>query len=154
MNANQWFPLQGFSIHWVIAIHAFSCFFMTGLIWLIQLVHYPAYRFINPATFTQYQNFHTTTITYLVGPMMALELITAFALLADTPFSKIYLGNMLLLILIWLATAFLSVPAHGKLSAELDPQTIENLISTNWYRTIFWTLRSGGWLFYFVIKLS
>ncbi len=44
--------------------------------------------------------------------------------------------------LIWLATAFLSVPAHNKLSIEFNLETVQFLNQSNWVRTIFWSLRS------------
>ncbi len=123
--------------------HIFSCFFMTGLIWLVQLIHYPSYKYINPTQFSSYQNFHTTTITFIVGPIMALEIFSGMAILFDQKLNTLSSVNFVGLILIWLATAFFSVPLHGKLSLGYDQSTIQSLILTNWIRTVLWTLRSG-----------
>jgi len=139
-----------FSTNTILQIHLFSCFFMTGIIWLIQLIHYPAYRYIKPDLFQQYQSFHTQTITFLVGPMMTLELLTALALIANTPFSKTNIINIIGVVGIWIATVMLSVPAHNQLAQQLDPNIqkafIEKLISTNWIRTALWSARSIMWL--------
>jgi hypothetical protein len=122
--------------------HAFSCFFMTGLIWLIQCIHYPSYKYIDPTKFSTYQNFHTTTITFIVGPVMVLEIFTGMSILFDQKLNALSSVNFIGLVLIWLATAFFSVPLHGKLSLGYDAVTIHSLISTNWIRTFFWTTRS------------
>ncbi len=126
----------------IFSLHAFSCFFMTGLIWLVQMVHYPAYRYMNIAVFKNYQNFHTATITFIVGPVMVLEIFTGLALLLQYKFNLTSSVNFLGLILIWVATAVWSVPKHGHLALGYNPLVIESLISTNWARTIIWTLRS------------
>lgn len=115
---------------------------MTGLIWLVQLIHYPSYKYINPTKFSAYQNFHTTTITFIVGPVMVMEIFTGMAILFDQKLNLLSSINFTGLILIWAATVFFSVPLHGKLSTGSDLQTIHSLISTNWIRTICWTLRS------------
>lgn len=124
---------------------------MTGLIWLIQLIHYPSYKFMDSLKFTDYQNFHTTTITFIVGPIMAIELFSGLALMFYQKMNLLSAFNFSGLLLIWLATAFLSVPLHGKLSAGYNLETINLLISTNWIRTILWTLRSVL-LIYFMYK--
>jgi hypothetical protein len=37
----------------------FSCFFMTGVIWLIQIVHYPAFALIDPNKFLEFHAMHS-----------------------------------------------------------------------------------------------
>lgn len=121
-------------------IQIFSCFYMTGLIWMVQWVHYPSFRFI-PESNKQFHKHHTRSITPLVLPVMVLEIVTASSLAYQS--QNIVFGlNWILLILIWASTFFLSVPLHSQLEAEMHPHTIEKLISTNWPRTVLWTLRS------------
>jgi hypothetical protein len=48
-----------------------------------------------------------------------------------------------LVAVIWLSTALLQVPAHGRLSAGFDAETGGFLVATNWIRTIAWSLRSA-----------
>lgn len=133
-------------------LHTFSCFFMTGLIWLVQTIHYPSYRYMNIVVFKNYQNFHTTTITFIVGPIMLIELFTGLSILVQQKFSLFSSLNLLGLILIWGATAVWSVPKHGQLTLGYNPLIIESLISTNWARTILWTLRSV-FILYFMIEI-
>jgi hypothetical protein len=125
---------------------------MTGLIWLVQLVHYPAYRYMNIDSFKSYQNFHTATITFIVGPVMVVEIFTGLALLLQQKFNFSSSINFLGLILIWIVTAVWSVPKHSQLALEgYNPLVIESLISTNWARTLLWTARSL-FILYFMIE--
>lgn len=128
---------------YILVIHALVCAFMTGLIWLIQLVHYPSFQFVNKQNFLEFHSFHSTRITWIVGPMMLLELITAAYLLMTAEAKGILILNLVLLIMIWLSTAFLSVPLHNQLASGFNSEIIQKLVVTNWPRTVLWTLRFG-----------
>ncbi len=128
-------------------LQTFSCFFMTGVIWIIQLLHYPSFRFVEFKQFYNFQKFHTQTITYIVGPLMILEIFSGLYLLLINEFSFFWLVQMILLILIWLCTAFLSVRLHTTLSqphiGDIERlQVINLLVKMNWPRTLLWSLRS------------
>ena len=56
-----------------------SAFYLTGLIWTIQWVHYPLIEMVSPDQFTKYEAAHTIAITAIVGPVMVAELVTAVA---------------------------------------------------------------------------
>ena len=56
-----------------------SAFYLTGLIWTIQWVHYPLFEMVSPDQFTKYEAAHTIAITAIVGPVMVAELVTAVA---------------------------------------------------------------------------
>ena len=63
---------------------AVTCF-LTGLIWTIQVVHYPLMAKVGASNFTEYERLHANWITPLVGPAMLAELAAAFALVALRP---------------------------------------------------------------------
>jgi hypothetical protein len=113
---------------------------MTGVIWVVQVLHYPTYRFISEDKFIEFQAFHQKWITVIVAPMMLLELGSAMILIWIIP-SKWTWINLTTIGLIWLSTFLLSVPQHARLSIKRDPATIERLIRTNWPRTLLWTIR-------------
>lgn len=118
--------------------------FNTGLIWIVQVVHYPGFLKIGEAGYEAYQSFHMRSITWVVGPSMLLELLTSCVVLLflrDLPWSSTYWVSIGLLILIWVNTAFFAAPTHGKLLAGFDETIIHSLININWWRTIAWTLR-------------
>ena len=121
-----------------------STLFMTGLIWCIQVVHYPLFEKVGKEIFSEYHNSHSIRITYIVLPVMVTEIISGFLLLGEhdilsTPAAIALLGMILA---IWASTFFLQVPYHGSLSGGWNADTIHSLVNTNWIRTFFWTLRS------------
>jgi hypothetical protein len=121
---------------------------MTGIIWFVQIVHYPLFARVGVDSFAQYEALHATRTGWVVGPLMCIEFATALLLLLDrfrpsfvTPVSA-WTGAVLLLIL-WLATGLIQVPLHNRLGAGYDAATIAQLVATNWIRTVAWTLRSA-----------
>lgn len=121
-------------------IHFGLCAFMTGLIWVVQLVHYPSFRFVSEQKFIDFSLFHTTKITVIVMPVMLLELASALLISLKSPSTLLWI-NLILNLAIFGLTFFLSVPLHSKLADGKDNQVIEKLIKTNWPRTIIWTAR-------------
>ena len=113
---------------------------MTGVIWVIQLVHYPSFHYVNMVVYPKFQKFHMKRISFIVMPFMIMEMLTAF-LLVSLNQSVVYVLNLLALILIWLSTAFLSVPCHSKLEKAYSYEQVDRLVRTNWPRTILWSLR-------------
>ncbi|MFZ8932312.1 MAG: hypothetical protein ACO20H_10435 [Bacteriovoracaceae bacterium] len=114
---------------------------MTGLIWLIQLVHYPSFHFISTENFKRFQEFHMRRISFIVIPVMLVEITTAI-ILFNNDSSFYLLLNLLLNTLTFASTYLLSVPIHNKLTQGKDINMIKKLIFTNWPRTVFWSLRS------------
>ena len=124
-------------------LHIFGTFFLTGLIWVIQLVHYPAFRFVEASQFISFEKLHTHRISLIVIPLMFTELLSGIYLVFSRE-APLYLKySFALVILIWASTFFLSVPLHTKLSLGKNLDTINKLIATNWPRTVLWTLRSS-----------
>ena len=118
--------------------------FMVGLIWLIQLVSYPLFSYVNVGDFQKYHSRHVKKITPIVALAMTLEASIALILLIFTPSDSIGLLviNTLLVCLIWVSTAFIQIPYHQRL--EFPKNQIlytEKLIKTNWIRTILWTFK-------------
>ena len=120
---------------------------LVGLIWTIQLVHYPLLAGIAVEAYPRWQRLHMTRITAVVGPLMIVEGFTAAMLLLlawrDGPRALVpwALAGGLLLVLVWLSTALLQAPAHGRLTAGFDPALHRWLVRTNWLRTLLWSGR-------------
>lgn len=132
-------------------IHFFATVFMTGVIWVIQVVHYPLFARVGPETYVQYQREHEQRITWIVGPMMLLELGTALLLVRYPPAGiprASMVWNLGLLAAIWLSTAFLQVPQHQRLEHGFDAAAIHALVNTNWVRTLSWSARAFLLLFW------
>jgi hypothetical protein len=101
--------------HYVLLVHAGLTLFMVGLIWMIQVVHYPLFALIDTKNYQQYQQVHMQKITWIVAPVMIAELICGFILINLSHTHLVWIAFFLLGV-IWLNTLFLQVPAHGKLS--------------------------------------
>lgn len=126
-------------------LNAFATFAMTGLIWFVQVVHYPLFRSVGAPGYAAYQAEHMRLTTLVVGPLMLLEAATALWLVLDRPASLPPLqawAGLGLLAVAWLATALLSVPRHEALRRGFDPAAHASLVATNWVRTAAWTARS------------
>jgi len=119
-----------------------SCLFMTGVIWLIQLVHYPSFHYIHLKKFKSFCNFHQKSITYIVFPAMLIELISSIALLLHNSSSLLLWVNLISVSATWFFTIFFSMPLHSKLLEHKSKEVINKLIYTNWPRTITWSFRS------------
>jgi uncharacterized membrane protein len=126
-------------------VHLPATLFMTGVIWLVQLVHYPLYMHIGRDAFVEYETRHTQLIFWIVAPGMVLESITAVLLFWFGPVEMsqiMWWFGVGLLFVIWMSTARVQMPCHHRLLQGYDDATVTRLISTNWVRTIAWSMRS------------
>ena len=123
----------------------FSTLYMTGLIWFVQVVHYPLHGEVGPTEFQRYQELHMQWTSFVVMPPMLLELITTLYLV-NTPFPNaptwVWWVGLGLLGLVWGSTGLLQVPAHTALLQDFSIENHQKLVMTNWIRTVFWTARS------------
>jgi hypothetical protein len=128
---------------WLIA-HWACTLFMVGLIWFVQVVHYPLMAYVGREAFTLYSQLHQYWTTWVVaGPMLG-EVFTLGMILYYRPeriSSPAFGFATLCLIVVWISTAALQVPLHGKLLGGYDDGVIQKLVSTNWIRTLAWSLR-------------
>ena len=125
---------------------------MTGAIWIIQIVHYPIFHFVKDPTFSRFHKYHSSQITWVVAPMMFLELLAGFGLAYFV--QGIWIFQLALILFLWLVTFFVSVPLHNKLGQVRNEQVIKKLVITNWIRTLLWTLRTLIILFTVSIGLA
>ncbi len=125
--------------------HAGATWFMVGLIWFVQVVHYPLMGAVPASVFSEYAAAHQRRTTWVVGPMMLLEAGSALLLVlvphgqvVGMPTRWIGLG---LLAFIWVSTFSVQVPLHVKLTKGFDRVVWQRLVATNWLRTGAWTVR-------------
>ena len=103
---------------------------MTGVIWFVQIVHYPFFAFYRDEAFSR----HAHRTAYVV---------TAFLLLIYRPTNPLFWAGALLVGLIWFSTNFLQIPRHAQLEAGFDQSAPRGLVKSNWLRTGAWTARSA-----------
>ena len=137
-------------IHVVLLSHVAATLSMTGLIWFVQIVHYPLMSSIRIEDFANYERRHMSLTTWVVAPPMLIEAATAILLLWLRPAGIsvwiVWFGGGLLAV-IWLSTIFLQAPYHDSLANGFDAAIHQRLVSTNWIRTVAWSLRASLLLF-------
>lgn len=119
-----------------------SSWFMAGLIWIVQVVHYPLFGRVGREGFAAYESAHARLITPIVGPAMLVELVSSLALLAARPRGMpawAAWAGVALVGIAWASTAFVQVPLHGTLARGFDEDAHARLVVTNWVRTIAWS---------------
>jgi hypothetical protein len=119
---------------------------MFGVIWVMQVVHYPLMRFASGEQFARFETEHQTRISWVVGPLMLIEGVCVLAFLfappAGLPGWLPWAGAGVEAIAIG-TTVFVSAPLHGRLNAQFDQAILDRLVATNWIRTIAWTGRAA-----------
>lgn len=118
--------------------------YLTGLIWVIQVVHYPLMDRVPGDTFVAFHAAHARRISFVVIAPMVIELTTAIALLVIRPPNvsvALLVTGVVLVGVVWLSTFAVQVPLHRRLSEGFDPATHRALVRGNWIRTVSWTLR-------------
>ena len=117
---------------------------MVGVIWFVQLVHYPLLSIVPVENAASIAIVHQRRTGFVVGPPMAVEGVTTLFLLWSRPdgvslwmpwvaavFLAIALGS----------TVLLSVPRHERMVRQPDTKTGRELVLTNWPRTLAWSVR-------------
>ena len=129
----------------VLLAHAAATLFMTGLVWFVQVVHYPLFARVGAAGYGRYQTEHMRRTGWVVAPAMLAELGSGIALLwlrpAEVAAAWVWLG-LALLAVVWASTALVQVPRHGRLVAGWDERAGRELVATNWVRTAAWSVRA------------
>ena len=127
----------------MLAMHLALASVMVGVIWVIQLVHYPSFRFTDREKYVSFQIFHMRNISFIVVPVMILEFLSGLLLvLYHSNHESLLRISFILLLIIWLVTALFFAQIHQKLSKGYDETLVRNLVSLNWIRTLLWTIRT------------
>lgn len=120
---------------------------MTGLIWFVQIVHYPLMRYVehDSSLYRRYQERHMSRTTWVVIAPMFVELFSSFGLIFWRPTYvslTAALVSATLVVLIWCSTFLLQVPQHQTLLKGFSDLNHRRLVKGNWIRTISWSARS------------
>lgn len=130
---------------WLLAAFAAS-WFMTGLIWFVQVVHYPLFGRVGADSFPDYHAGHTGRTAPVVIVPMAVELVASMAIVVAPPPGTgpvLAWTGLALAALTWASTALVQVPLHHRLAGGADPSTVGRLVATNRARVGFWTAHAA-----------
>ncbi len=136
--------------------------FMTGLIWFVQIVHYPLFATVLSGTsldgFRIYETRHARRTGFVVFTPMTIELLAALAALMPS-LRPVFLPqtaavtSAIFVVIIWSSTGLIQVPHHNHLSTRPDPEMIRSLTGWNWLRTVLWTARALLLSYYLVCAI-
>ncbi len=127
---------------WVLTAHAGATWFMAGLIWFVQVVHYPLFGAVGRDGFEAYEARHQARTTLVVAPAMLIELVTGVLLMIERPGDPVVVAAGVLLVCNWVSTAVVQVPCHRRLESGFDARAHRRLVVTNWARTAMWSARA------------
>ncbi len=130
----------------VLTLNLVCTTFMLGLIWFVQIVHYPLLAHVGRSNFTDYETLHCRRTGWVVLLPMIIELVTALFLPILAPSESIQFLLVLaagLVLVVWCTTAFQQKPAHRTLLQGYDETALANLVRSNWIRTVTWTARAA-----------
>lgn len=123
---------------------AVASLYLTGLIWFVQLVHYPLLAEVGVDRFPRYEAEHRRRTAHAVLAPMLAELLCAAALAVlpggSLPPWQTWLGAALAAAL-WALTFLAFVPLHERLTAGFDAAAHRRLVRLNWLRTALWSGR-------------
>ena len=123
-------------------VHLVAVGYLTGLVWVVQLVVYPGFRTVGPtASWPAFHAAHGRSMALAVGLPWAVQGGTLAALLVHrpprVPLWLVLAAGALGLVTV-LVTLFSSVPLHGRLQ-PYDAALADRLLATNWLRTAAWS---------------
>ena len=120
--------------------------YLVGLIWCIQIVHYPLMNRVETRSFADFHHHHSLRIgSIVIGPMV-IELLSSIVLVALVPngvVPSLAAVGLALTAVVWISTFAAQVPLHRKLAAGFDARAHRVLVRSNWIRTAAWTLRAA-----------
>lgn len=138
------FGIDSFGLMLVL-VHAAATLAMFGVILVVQIVHYPLFRYVEPASYEAFQAEHMRRITWIVAPLMTVELGTAILVAWRLPPGvsawQAWAGLGLVLF-IWGTTGLVQVPLHRRLTDGFERAAHRRLVRTNLLRTGAWALRA------------
>lgn len=97
--------------------HLTATLAMVGIIWFVQVVHYPLFECVGKRGFQSYSAAHSRLTGLVVGPPLLVEAATAVALLFSRPLgvpAALAWTGLALLALVWLSTAPLQAPVTAR----------------------------------------
>lgn len=111
------------------------------LIWMVQLIAYPSFRFFGKSDLHAWHEYYTKMITLFVVPLMFGQLALHLYGMIKSNFHWIQITSFTMIIGAWFLTFMKAVPLHRQIGAGVDLQnSITKLIQVNWIRTVLWTL--------------
>jgi hypothetical protein len=119
---------------------------MCGLIWFVQVVHYPLFARTDTAHSPDYADENQRRTAPVVLPPMLIEAATATLIALSPPPAigrPVALAGLAMVAALWVSTLLVQMPLHARLKHDGHTQsTVAALVQTNWVRTVLWSARA------------
>lgn len=130
----------------VLSVQALASSAMCGLIWFVQVVHYPLFARVNDSLSPDYADENQRRTAPVVIPPMLFEAVSAALIAIEPPPSvgrPAALAGLAMVAALWLSTLLVQMPLHAMLKRNGHaPATVSALVRSNWFRTILWSVRA------------
>lgn len=127
--------------------HVTSALVLVGLIWTVQVVHYPLMAAVGEERFVAYEAAHAPRMAAVVMLPWTLQGLTTLGLLLAGPDGvaswSVAVAAVTAAVPV-LVTVMWSVPSHARLAGGFDAATHARLVRTNWIRTWSWTAHGAN----------
>lgn len=131
----------------ILLVQAIASSAMCGLIWFVQVVHYPLFARVIGAESKDFAAANQDRTKIVVIPFMLAEGGAAAAVAWAPPPgvpASLAMAGMAIVIALWLLTACIQMPLHARLLREgHTSKTVAALVTSNWLRTLLWSLRGA-----------
>ena len=128
-------------------LHSLVNFGMCVVLWLVQLVIYPSFLRVEPSELIAWHKAYTFRVSFVILPLMLGQLVITILSVWEDPSILEWVAFTFVLVC-WILTFFVSVPLHRKIEQnDITRETRQKLITTNWPRTILWSVIFGLGLF-------
>lgn len=115
---------------------------LAGMIWTVQVVHYPLFAMVGSRGFASYEAAHSSRISLLLlGPWALQGVTTAWVLFqrpVGVPAWMVWAAAVAAATTV-VVTVLVSVPQHDVLADGFDAMAHRRLVATNWWRTAAWS---------------
>jgi hypothetical protein len=127
----------------VLLAQVVSTALLTGIIWTVQLVHYPLMAHVGPGEHVAYARAHAPRMAGVVMLPWTVQGVSIGWLLITRPEvipMVALVGAAIAAAMTVLVTIVASVPAHDRLRVAPDDLALRRLVRTNWLRTCAWSI--------------
>ncbi len=134
----EWMP-------YIILVNVASGLMMAGIVWFVQLVHYPLFRAYSAEGYRLTMQHHQQRTAYVVIPIMLVELFTSAIILIWTPETiplRLAGINAAIVAILWLLTFLVQAPLHRQLLDGPVEIVTKRLVYGNFLRVILWSVRA------------
>lgn len=130
----------------LLIVQAIASSAMCGIIWFVQIVHYPLFARVRDGGREFAVENQRRTQRVVIAFMLA-EAVAAAVIAWKPPVGvprPVAFAGLGAVAMLWLSTVFVQMPLHARLAREGHaPAAVDALVRSNWLRTAVWTLRAA-----------